>query len=196
MTDPDDSDSMLFMIPNPFEPFPRIETPRLVLRAPTLDDVEVMFQIASDPRVARYGAPAPATREATRARLEKNLEALRTGASIRWMMIARDGGEYLGSVCLWAWDQAHFRAEVGYELAPSHWGRGLVVEAMTPVIRFGWEQMKLHSLEGKVHPDNQGSIRVLEKLGFEKEGYFRENYFNGQGFEDTAVYSLLAPSRP
>jgi ribosomal-protein-alanine N-acetyltransferase len=187
---------MVFMLPNPFEPFPRIETPRLVLRAPTLDDTEAMFQIASDPLVARYGAPAPATRETTRGRLEKNLEALRNGASIRWMMIARDGGAYLGSVCLWAWDKAHFRAEVGYELAPSHWGRGLVVEAMTSAIRFGWEQMMLHSLEGKVHPDNQGSIRVLEKLGFQKEGYFRENYFNGTSFEDTAVYSLLAPSSP
>jgi ribosomal-protein-alanine N-acetyltransferase len=54
--------------------------------------------------------------------------------------------------------------------------------------------MALHSVEGRIHPDNHASARVLTKLGFVREGYFRESYYNDRDevFEDTATYSLLA----
>ena len=193
VTDADHSDSMFFMVPNPFEPFPVIETARLVLRAPTLDDEETMFRIASDPLVAKYLGRAPRTREKTREKLVKVIDGIRSGTTIVWILVDRESGAHVGSACLWNWDEHSSRAEVGYELAPPWWGRGLVTEAMTPILRVAWERMKLHSVEGQVHPENAGSIRVLEKLGFVREAYFRENHFNGQGFEDTAVYSLLAP---
>lgn len=193
VTGPDHTDSMFFMVPSPFEPFPTIETARLVLRAPTLDDVEGMFHVASDPRVVKYLGRAPATRETTRAKLVKVTEALVSGASILWILIDRETGAHVGSACLWNWNEGDRRAEVGYDLAPSRWGQGLVTEAMTPILLVGWERMKLHSLEGQVHPENVGSIRVLEKLGFVREAYFRENHFNGESFEDTVVYSKLSP---
>jgi len=179
--------------PNPFDPFPWIETPRLRLRAPTLDDEEAMFQVATDPLVLKYLGRAPPTREKTREKLTKVLEGIRSGVTILWILTDRESGAYLGGACLWSWNQPNFRAEVGYDLAPSHWGRGLVTEALTPILRFGFERMDLHSVEAQIHPENQGSIRVVEKLGFQKEAHFRENHFNGTSFEDTAVYSLLAP---
>lgn len=79
MTDPDHSGSMFLMLPNPFEPFPWIEMPRLLLRAPTLDDEEAMFCVASDPLVAKYLGRAPATRESTSAKLVKVLEGILPG---------------------------------------------------------------------------------------------------------------------
>jgi ribosomal-protein-alanine N-acetyltransferase len=187
---------MFFMLPNPFEPFPRMETARLVLRAPTLDDEDAMFRVASDPLVLKYLGRAPPTREQTRAKITAVLEAIRHGVSIVWILTDRATGGHVGSACLWHWDEPCFRAEVGYDLAPALWGRGLVTEAMTAILRFGWERMKLHSLEAQIHPENQGSIRVVEKLGFVKEAHFRENHFNGVSFEDTVVYSRLAPVLP
>lgn len=196
VTGSDPSDSMFFMLPNPFEPFPLIETARLHLRAPTLDDEEAMFRVVADPLVTKYLGRAPLTREKTREKLTNVLEGIRCGASILWMLIDRESGATLGDACLWNWNKPSFRAEVGYELAPSHWGRGLVPEAMAPILRFGFERMGLHSLEGQVNPENQGSIRVLEKLGFQKKTHLQGNYFNGESFEDTAVYSLLGPGIP
>ena len=184
---------MFFMLPNPFEPFPRIETARLVLRAPTPDDENAMFRVASDPRVLKYLGRTPPTREQTREKIAKVLESIRTGTSILWILTDRASGDHVGGACLWHWDEPSFRAEVGYDLSPSLWGRGLVTEAMTPILRFGWERMKLHSVEAQIHPDNQGSIRVVEKLGFVREAHFRENHFTGVKFEDTVVYSRLAP---
>ena len=181
------------MIPNPFEPFPLIETPRLHLRAPTLDDEDAMFRVASDPLVLKYLCRAAPTREQTREKLVKVLDGIRGGTNILWMLIDRESGATLGSACLWNWDEPCFRAEVGYDLAPAWWGRGLVTEAMTAILRFGWKRMKLHSVEAQIHPENQASIRVVEKLGFQKEAHFRENHFNGVSFEDTTVYSRIAP---
>jgi ribosomal-protein-alanine N-acetyltransferase len=64
---------------------------------------------------------------------------------------------------------------------------------MRAILRFGFEKMGLHSVEAKLHPDNRASRRVLEKLGFVKEGHLAESYFNAHldVFEDTAIYSLL-----
>jgi ribosomal-protein-alanine N-acetyltransferase len=177
---------------NPLVPFPLIETSRLRLRAPTLDDEEAMFQVATDPLVTKYLGRAPPTREQTREKLVRVLDAINGGMSILWILIDRESDAYLGGACLWNWNKPNFRAEVGYDLTPSRWGQGLMTEAMIPILRFGFERMGLHSLEAQIDPENKGSIRVVEKLGFQKEGHFRENHFNGTSFTDTAVYSLLA----
>jgi [ribosomal protein S5]-alanine N-acetyltransferase len=193
VTGPDHFDSMIFMSSNPFDPFPTIETSRLRLRALTLEDEAEMHRVASDPLVTKYLGRAAPTREKIREKIVRVLEGLGAQQSILWTLIDRESGAYLGCACLWNWDQASFHAEVGYDLEPARWGQGLIPEALAPMIRFGFEKMNLHRLEGQVHPDNQGSIRVLEKLGFQKEGHIRQNHFNGTHFEDTGVYGLLAP---
>jgi ribosomal-protein-alanine N-acetyltransferase len=181
---------------SPFEPFPDLETPRLRLRAVTMDDAEDMFRVQADPRVWKYfGKAPPADVDAIRRKIAELDESVRAATGIRWAIVERETGAYLGGVGFWHWDKPHFRAEIGYEIAPSHWGRGLLPEALGPVLRFGFDRMALHSVEGRIHPDNRASARVLEKAGFVREGYFRESYFNDQQgvFEDTAVYSLVRP---
>jgi ribosomal-protein-alanine N-acetyltransferase len=64
-------------------------------------------------------------------------------------------------------------------------------ETLKRMAKFGFNNMKLHSIEANVNPGNEKSKRVLEKIGFKKEAYFRENYlFNGK-FLDSIIYSLL-----
>jgi ribosomal-protein-alanine N-acetyltransferase len=175
-----------------FEPFPVLITPRLVLRCFTLEDADALFLVRVDPENARFTGRPPATsRDAIREKVAQMLENLRTESAISWVISDAETGAYLGSAGLWRWDKDNARAEVGYELARHLWGRGLVTEAMRPILAFGFERMGLHSAEAKVHPDNMSSIRVLEKLGFRKEAHFRENCLNQGVFEDTAVYSRL-----
>ena len=80
---------------------------------------------------------------------------------------------------------------MGYALHPDFHGAGVMSEAMDVVLDYGFNKMKLHSIEAHVHPDNLASINLLQKKGFVKEGHFRENvFFNGK-FLDTVVYALL-----
>ena len=86
----------------------------------------------------------------------------------------------------------HYRSEIGYALNPLFQGKGIMQEAMQAIIQYGFEIMKLHSVEANVNPANEASMRLLEKNGFVKEAYFRENYYFDGKFLDSVIYSLLA----
>jgi ribosomal-protein-alanine N-acetyltransferase len=66
-------------------------------------------------------------------------------------------------------------------------------EAMTVVLEYGFNTIKLHSVEANVNPNNTRSIQLLEKNGFVREAYHRENYYYNGHFLDSAIYSLIDP---
>jgi ribosomal-protein-alanine N-acetyltransferase len=78
-------------------------------------------------------------------------------------------------------------------LHPSYQGKGIMKEALTEVISYGFNVMKLHSIAAQVSPKNEPSVRLLEASGFKREGYFKEDFYFRGRFMDTAIYSLLAP---
>jgi [ribosomal protein S5]-alanine N-acetyltransferase len=188
-----DEDGMLDLTAA-FAAFPILETPRLTLRAVEPGDAEALFRIMSDPQVMRYfGRPPMLTPPEAIEQVQALAVAFREHSGIRWGITWRDTGQFIGSCGFWRIVKPHFRAEIGYELASECWGRGVMTEAVSAALNFGFTQMRLHSVEAQIHPDNVGSRRVLEKLGFVQEGYFRENYYEPQvqQFTDTAVFSML-----
>ena len=177
-----------------FATFPVLQTERFLLRAPTLDDVDAMFRIMSDVRVTHYFGTLPmvAPIEAEQ-RVERIHTAFKEQSGVRWVIADRASGQLIGSSGFWRLIKPHFRAEVGYELAPEWWGRGVMTEALRAMLGFGFTRMGLHSVEAQIHPDNSASRRVLEKVGFVQEGYLRENFYDPieAQFTDTAVFGLL-----
>ncbi len=177
-----------------FATFPVLETEHLVLRALTPDDADALFAIMSDPRVIRYFGALPMTeRKQAAERIERVLTDFREQDGIRWAITRRGDDRLIGSCGYWRLIKPHFRAELGYDLSPDWWGRGIMPEAVAATLKFAFATMGLHSVEAHIHPSNIGSRRVLEKLGFAQEGYFRENYYDvvEERFTDTAVFSLL-----
>lgn len=174
--------------------FPVLQTERLVLRAVTPADATDMFRIMRDPRVVRYFGSAPMTSlDEAEQRIDRIGVAWQEQNGVRWAITQREHAQLIGTCGYWRLVNAHLWAEIGYELAPEHWGRGIMTEAVGAVLHFGFTTMKLHRVEAQIHPANTGSRRVLEKLGFVQEGYFRENYYEAvEGkFTDTVVFSLL-----
>ena len=175
-----------------FETFPQLETERLILREITFDDAPDVFRIYTDPAVMRYWGSGPMQSiEEARRKIEAIGAAFRAREGIRWGITSKGDDRLIGSCGHWRLMKQHFRSEIGYELAPEHWGQGLMTEAIGAIVRFGFERMGLHSIEAQIDPDNLASRKVLEKLGFVQEGYFRENYCLDGQFTDTAVFSLL-----
>ena len=177
-----------------FASFPVLETERLRLRAVKMDDAEAIFRALGDPEVVRYFGVAPmASLGEAKERVMTVQNAYATQKGIRWVITWRKSDEYLGSCAFWRLIKEHYAAELGYELARDYWGQGVMPEAVSAVLNYGFATMGLHRVEAHIHPDNTGSRRVLEKLGFVREGYFREAYYEPTSglFTDTAVYSLL-----
>jgi len=180
-----------------FAAFPVLETQRFLLRAITLDDAADILRIMSDLRVTRYfGALPMTTLDQAQQRVQAIQTAFQEQSGVRWAISNRANGRLIGTGGFWRLLKPHFRAEIGYELAPEWWGQGVMTEAVGAMLEFGFSRMGLHSVEAQIHPANSGSRRVLEKLGFVQEGYMRENFYDPveAQFTDTAVFSLLKAS--
>jgi [ribosomal protein S5]-alanine N-acetyltransferase len=175
-----------------FVPFPELTTARLLLREIVPADLDAFVAIQNDPEVTRYFGRAPLTREQCAARLAEVETSIREGTAIRWALIPRDGDALIGSAGFWKRDLAHHHAELGYELARAWWGRGLMAEALEAIVAFGFGAMGLHRVEANTDPANVGSMRVLEKVGFVREGTLRENWHHDGRYTDTATFGLLA----
>jgi ribosomal-protein-alanine N-acetyltransferase len=177
-----------------FSPFPVLTTDRLVLRKTTMNDVEAVFFLRSEPELQKYidRDPAQSVDEA-KAFIQLITDNLDNNVGVSWAITLKDEDAMIGSIAIWRIDKGNYRAEIGYVLHPAYQGKGLMHEAMQTIIDYGFREMKLHSLEANINPDNLASQKVLERAGFVKEAYFRENYYYNGKFIDSAIYSLLTP---
>lgn len=85
---------------------------------------------------------------------------------------------------------------IGYFLDRQYNGKGYMTEAVRLAIDFAFGELGLHRIEAGVIPRNPGSIRVLEKLGFVKEGVARKNVKINGRWEDHVVLAIMAEDRP
>lgn len=110
---------------------------------------------------------------------------------IRWGITLKSDNRVIGSCGFHGWVKNHFKAEIGYELAPEFWRKGYVTEAVEKVTAFGFEHFELNRILAFVVPGNTDSRRVLEKVGFTEEALLKEHYYWRNRFVDTVVYALL-----
>ncbi len=177
-----------------FSTFPVLTTERLILRQTTLADAEEVLFMRSDPRVLQYLDTAPcASLDEAALFIQKLTDNVNNNDSIPWAVTLKGEDTLIGSAAIWRIDKTHHRGEIGYTLHPDHQGKGLMHEALSAIIDYGFREMKLHSLEANINPANDASRKVLERLNFVQEAYFRENYYFNGNFTDSAIYSLITP---
>ena len=112
--------------------------------------------------------------------------------AIMWAIVLKeDPSKAIGSMSFWRIQKEHYRAEIGYVLAPAYWRKGIMKETILKTLDYGFSVMGLHSVEARINPDNIASASLLESTGFVREGYFKEDFFCRGRFENTAVYSRL-----
>ncbi|KAH0637149.1 hypothetical protein KY289_037064 [Solanum tuberosum] len=89
-------------------------------------------------------------------------------------------------------DQNH-RAHIGYAIGSDYWGQGIVTKALKMAIPIVFNDFpNLVRIEALVEPQNIGSQKVLEKVGFKKEGFLRKYGFNKGEIRDMFIYSFLS----
>jgi RimJ/RimL family protein N-acetyltransferase len=172
--------------------FPTLTTRRLVLREVVDADADDLLAFRGDPEVQRYNLKPMKTRSEALSLVRTMQGWYASRYATQWGITLRGEDRVLGLCGLHDWSQTHRRASLGYDLARSHWGRGIATEAMHAVLRFGFERMNLNRVEAVTIVDNTRSIRLLERLGFALEGVRRESSLEDGGrFHGSAVYGLL-----
>lgn len=177
-----------------FHPFPVLQTERCLLRQLKAEDAEEILVLRSDETIIKYLDREPATSiDEAKDFITKTDESLFANTGISWAVCFHNNSKLIGTVGLWRLIKEHYRAEIGYVLHSRFWKQGIMNEVLKEMVRYGFQQMGLHSLEANVNPQNMASIKLLEKQGFVREAYFKENFYYNGAFLDSAVYSLIAP---
>jgi len=174
--------------------FPELETERLRLREITMDDAEWLLEHFSTPEIAwGQGHPAPRGIEGAREELARYIvDLFAQGKGLRWGIALEGADALIGSAGLYDWDREIGSAELGYDLDPRHWGHGIMTEALTAILGFAFEAMRLDRIQVLAMPRNERSLRLVERLGFTREGLLRHHGRDETGAVcDDVILSLL-----
>ncbi len=172
--------------------FQSLSTKRLDLIRVTESHVNDFYTILSDSRVTQYYGIDPLTSLEEASQIIHSFDqtfSMKRG--IRWGMIDRSTGRFIGTVGLNNWSPYAKKAELGFELHPDFWRRGYVSEAVQEVIRFSFKELALHRLGAVTFLENEASYRLLEKLGFTFEGVLRGYLYQGERSHDARMYGRL-----
>ncbi len=176
-----------------FSPFPQIETKRLLLRQIIKADAAELLSLRSSEKVMQYiDKEKTKTLQEAEELIQKFDNDINNNDGINWCISLKEKPEVMiGVIGLWRIIKQHYRGEIGYMIHPDYWGKGLMKEAVQTVIDFGFNNIKLHSIEAHINPGNTASAALLETMGFVREAYFKEDFFFRGKFLDSAIYSLL-----
>jgi [ribosomal protein S5]-alanine N-acetyltransferase len=169
-----------------------LHTARLIIRPLALADLDALFPIFSDEEATRYWLPTPWRERANSQQWFARVQARHAEqVAMQFVIIERGSNDVVGICLLFKFDLANRRAEVGYAMTRTHWGRGYAGEATRRLLEFGFGELGLRRIEAEVDPRNLGSVKVLSRLGFEQEGLLRERWDMRGELSDSALFGLL-----
>lgn len=144
---------------------PVLETPRLLLRQPGIDDLDAMHSYLGDPKTMLH-YPIPFSRDFVQQGIEKNLERFKMLGYGLFGVLLKETGELIGDCGLvWQDLDTGSELEVGYHFRRDHWNRGYATEAARACIDFAFEHTDAEQVISLIRPENIASRRVAEKNG-------------------------------
>lgn len=170
-----------------------IETNRLMLREFNESDLDNVYKYLSDVDVCKYMVFDPLSAERSNEYLKffLKIQSERPRKYIKLAIILKDSDELIGECGINMPDMEHEKGEIVYRLNKDFWGNGYATEAIQAIIEFGFKSLNLHRIEAWCDIRNEGSIKVLEKVGMIREGCLREHMKLKGAWRSSYVYSCL-----
>ncbi|UNK21021.1 GNAT family N-acetyltransferase [Paenibacillus sp. N3/727] len=169
-----------------------LHTERLHLRKMKVSDSSSLFKVWSDPDVTKFMNVSCFTNENQAKEMITLLDDLsQDSKAIRFSIIKIESNEIIGSCGYNSLDFENAKAEIGYDIAKSFWGRGYASEAIYSLLDYAFSSLKMNRIEAKVEPENVNSIKLLQKLNFTFEGTLRQYERVDGKLNDLNIYSKL-----
>jgi ribosomal-protein-alanine N-acetyltransferase len=168
-----------------FTPFPELTTERLILRPVELTDADDFVALRSHEAVNQFiDRPKSITRDEAISFIHKIRNGVAINRWVYWAISLKDSPKMVGTICLWNISLKDLTAETGYELHPDYQGKGIMREALSRVIDYGFRDMKLKAIEACTHRDNLRSTSLLERH------HFRRSVTEVEGSRKEVLYIL------
>lgn len=154
--------------------YPTLETERLDLRILSLENSVEVFHHFSDEAVTKFMdiEPCKDIHEA-----EEIITYHLEDSGCRWGVFHKEDKRLIGTAGYHYLRKGEdcFIAEVGFDLASQYWGKGYMTESMNEVLYFGFGEMGLTKIDATVEQGNEKSIKLMEKLGFNRDLELKDN---------------------
>jgi RimJ/RimL family protein N-acetyltransferase len=171
---------------------PTLSTARLILRPFTLEDAPVVQRLAGAHEVAdtTLNIPHPYREGVAEAWILTHKQLFRVGVLATFALVLAASDELIGAIGLRI-EAVHSRAELGYWIGVSHWGKGYCTEAARAVVAYGFDVLGLMRVHASHLTRNPASGRVMQKLGMRHEGKLRKHVRKSDVLEDLEIYAIL-----
>lgn len=172
-----------------------LRTDRLILREFVEEDWQAMFEYQSDERYLRYNpwdhGDEEKARDFVAMFIRQQMEEPRRKFQLA-IVLPGEEDKVIGNCGVRVQSVGDHEGDMGYELAPWHWGKGYATEATGAMLKFGFEELNLHRISAHCIAENTASAHVLEKIGMKMEGRLREKEWMKGRWWDTLLYGVLA----
>ena len=150
-----------------------IHTERLTIRAFSKTDAQDLYEYLSDPLIYRYEPGEPIHQEQA-----QNYARDMANKDHFWAVELKSEKKVIGQLYFSQQEPEHLRTwEFGYRISPKYQKQGYGSEAAQALIDYGFQELHIHRVVAYCHPDNVASWKLLEKIGFRREGLLRKNVY-------------------
>jgi len=171
-----------------------LETDRLKLRKFELTDTEAMYRNwANDSAVTKYLMwPTHTDVSVTQSVLSEWVNKYNDVTFYLWAIVLKsNGNDPIGSISIVKMDDRIEMVHVGYCIGKKWWHQGITSEALSELIRFFFEEVKVNRIESRHDPKNPNSGKVMKNCGLIYEGTIKQGDWNNQGICDYSMYGLV-----
>jgi len=170
--------------------FPILKTKRLLLRKLTVNDAQQIFYLRSDKIVNQF-ILRPKQKDYNEALtfIKDRNNDIKNGKIFYWVISLKEEDELIGTICLWNFSENNSVSEIGYDLRPEYFNKGIMTEAIKTIIDFGFETLNLSSIEAFTHTENTNSIKLLEGNKFVFQSKRKD-----EGFPLNKIFELKNPN--
>jgi len=170
---------------------PTIELDGARLRPLREADADALYAYLREPVVTELTSYPVVSVSMVEAMIQRSLSRWAADELSRWGVALQHDDQLIGTCGFNDWSRVHRWAELAFDLAPAHWGKGLMRQAVAAVLRWTYRQDRVDRVHAFVRADNKRSARLLECSGFVREGCLRSyRVCRGQP-HDFYIYGLL-----
>ncbi len=175
---------------------PTIDLVNACLRPLRPDDAAALFDYLRNPLVTELTSYPAVSASLVETMIDRSLSRWSTGDLSKWGVALRHDDQLVGTCGFNEWSAVHRWAELAFDLAQPHWGKGLMRQAVAAVLEWTFSQDQVDRVQAFVRTDNERSRRLLERSGFVREGCLRSYRVCRGTRHDFYLYSLLRSEWP
>lgn len=170
----------------------KLESERLILRPININDKAEIFAYRSDKETNKYQGWIPETIADVESFINNIAKQIdEPGTWFQFSIIEKNSEKIVGDIGVHFWDKENRQVEIGCTLNKNFQKKGYASESLKRIIDYLFTELNKHRIIASIDPNNENSVRLVERIGFRKEAHFVESLFVNEKWVDDLIYSLI-----